>query len=97
NQISSPKTLGLLLWFARQTFKAWEGMLKHGYIINSNFVFGTVWEMIRPLLGPNTFKIQVFGSSKEKWMPAVLQNFPRSAIPERYGGTKDHKPVEVYG
>ena len=52
---------------------------------------------MKPLLGPNVYKVDVYGNNRDKWLPAVVKAFPKSEIPEFYGGVKGHKPVVVYG
>ncbi|CAG7831520.1 unnamed protein product [Allacma fusca] len=96
-QASSPPTLAVTMWFAGQIEQAWRNKLKSGFIVNSNYLFTTVWNLMKPLLGRNVYKVEVFGNNKDRWIPALLKTFPKSQIPEWYGGNKDHTPVKIYG
>ncbi|CAG7830555.1 unnamed protein product, partial [Allacma fusca] len=80
-QTATPNAIGMVLWMARQFEQAFGDNLKLGYIVNANFVFTSVWNLMKPILGANIYKIDVFGSNKDRWIPAILKTFPKSQIP----------------
>lgn len=96
-QAGNPATIGLTLWMARQYEQAFRESMKLGIIINGNYIFTTIWQLMRPILGANVYKIDVFGSNSERFIPRLLKVFPKDQLPSWYGGTKDHKPVKIYG
>ncbi|CAG7784729.1 unnamed protein product, partial [Allacma fusca] len=49
-QISSPETLDLQLWGARQYSNAFV-YLKQATVVNGNFIFTTLWDLMKPILG----------------------------------------------
>ncbi|CAG7732732.1 unnamed protein product [Allacma fusca] len=85
------------IWMARQFEQAFSNHMKVAYIVNANFVFTTVWNMMKPILGQNVYKVDIFGSNKDQWVPVLLKHFPRDQLSKRYGGTRHFKPVQVYG
>ena len=66
-------------------------------IMTANFVATNVWNLMKPLLGANAHKIEVFGTNRSRWLPILVHAFPKTEIPEWYGGIKKHKPLKVYG
>lgn len=49
------------------------------------WMFSIAFSFIKPILSPKTLgKIQVFNSEREKWLPALRQLMPDSAIPSDY-------------
>ncbi|CAG7733120.1 unnamed protein product [Allacma fusca] len=39
----------------------------------------------------------IFGTDKSEWENTLLKMFPADQLPEWYGGSKDFKPVKIYG
>lgn len=56
------------------------------YIINSPFMFSTVWSVIKPWLDPVTVeKIQIPSSSE--WKKKLLEQIPAENLPKELGGS----------
>jgi len=66
-------------------------------LINMNYIAERMLNMVRPVLGSAAEKMVIFGSNREKWLPALLRAFPRDQMPEWYGGTKNFLPLQVHG
>ena len=67
------------------------------YVINANFVANNLIQLVKPLFGPEFNKVEVFGTNADKWLPVLLKKIPSSQLPSWYGGSKDFKPVRVFG
>jgi len=70
---------------------------KNGILVNANFIFETFWRAGKPLLGRLGEFIDVYGTTKAKWVPKLLKTIPRDQLPEQLGGVKGHKYLESYG
>ena len=81
----------------RQLGKLHSLLIRNSFFCTANFVATNMVNLLRPTFGENFNKFQVFGTNSATWIPLLLKNIPRDQLPERYGGTKDFKPVRVYG
>ena len=66
-------------------------------IQTANYVATGFINIMRPLLGEAFNKVQIFGTNSARWVPLLLKQIPQSQLPQWYGGTKDFKPLKVYG
>ncbi|CAG7824773.1 unnamed protein product, partial [Allacma fusca] len=71
--------------------------IKTIFVVNVTFIAESAINFVRPVLGKMLEKIEIHGTNKAKWKPRLLQHFPRESLPERYGGSKDFRPVKAYG
>jgi hypothetical protein len=62
-----------------------------------NFVAKQLFNLLAPVLGDAIAKSDLFGSNKDRWVPKLLAEIPKSQLPPRYGGNKDWKPLQVLG
>ncbi|CAG7722747.1 unnamed protein product [Allacma fusca] len=62
------------------------------YAINTNFVGDAFLRILRPILGKDFEKLDIYGTNPAKWRPIVLRHIPRDQIRESYGGKKNFKP-----
>ncbi|CAG7834324.1 unnamed protein product [Allacma fusca] len=63
------------------------------YFINTNFVAQSFLNLVKPLLGRQFEKMEVYGTNKATWMAKILKDIPRDQLPSWYGGTEDFKPM----
>ncbi|CAG7719501.1 unnamed protein product [Allacma fusca] len=96
-QSSTRESLNLMLWVARQADQAFTDKLRAAYIVNANYVFNKVFELMKPLLGRALHKVEVHGTNRNIWIPKLMKHFPKEQVPAWYGGSKEHKPLKVYG
>jgi len=95
-QISSISTLRFFIKLAGQ-LRDVQDNLAYGYFVNLNSVAETVLNLVRPVLGTTMERMEIYGSNSAKWVPRLLRNIPREAIPEKYGGVSNFTPLAVYG
>ncbi|CAG7826571.1 unnamed protein product [Allacma fusca] len=95
-QYSSPAALGFFLKKMRTVAHALP-LTHDAFLINVNFVARNVVELLKPIIGRDFYRLQIFGTNPRTYRPAILKVFPKDQIPEWYGGDKDFKPVKVYG
>ncbi|CAG7786697.1 unnamed protein product, partial [Allacma fusca] len=67
------------------------------WVVNANAFAQVVLNFLRPILGSALERVEVFGTNKNSWIPRLLKELPKDQLPEKYGGRKDFKPVQVYG
>ncbi|CAG7719797.1 unnamed protein product [Allacma fusca] len=97
-QTGHPKTLQFILQqFARFERIVRDGVLKMQFFLNSNLLFDGVLRLGLPLLGSLQNVVEVYGTNKDVWIPKLLKILPKDQLPERYGGSVDHKFVKVIG
>ncbi|CAG7727155.1 unnamed protein product [Allacma fusca] len=97
-QAKSVPGIQKFLWMAQTFVDAVKGdKTKGGILINVNNFFGNVWKVAGPIIGKYFKTITVFGTNSEAWRPLLLQKIPQDQLPERYGGSKSHKPIKVFG
>ncbi|CAG7716837.1 unnamed protein product [Allacma fusca] len=65
--------------------------------INVNYVATLAFESLHPALGNAFESIELHGSDKAKWKTVLQKWLPAKAIPTWYGGSKEFKPIKVYG
>ena len=57
------------------------------YIVNANFVFTTVWAIVKPWVHPNTQKkMRIVGSGEAVVLAALKEHIDAANIPRYYGG-----------
>ncbi|CAG7824717.1 unnamed protein product [Allacma fusca] len=95
-QYSSPAALGFFLKKMRTIAYALP-LANDAFFINVNFVARNVVELLKPIIGKDFHRIQIFGTNPRTYLPALLKALPKDQLPEWYGGDKDFKPVKVYG
>jgi len=62
--------------------------LRRVFIVNAPKIFTFAFSMVRPLLSQVTLdKIKVFGTDREQWTEALLQDIDADQLPVHYGGT----------
>ncbi|CAG7821769.1 unnamed protein product [Allacma fusca] len=81
-QTSSPSSLQLVLWIARQAEQAFSNNIKNAYIVNANYLFTTVFDLMKPILGRSVYKVEVFGTNKNVWTPKILKKLPKESLAE---------------
>ena len=69
----------------------------HLFVSVANYITDTFLRLAKTVFGRLFEVLEVHGSNRAAWIPRLLRLFPRDQLPEWYGGTKDHKPVAVYG
>jgi len=68
------------------------------YLVNSNFLFQTVFNLIKPVLGELASIVELYGTNDEKWKNVLRKEIAADQIPEFLGGNKaDFKPVKIFG
>jgi hypothetical protein len=81
-----------------QTYSDFLGLgLGHAVIINANYLTTVGFESIKPVLGGAFDRLEILGTNKAKWQKVLKKLLPENVIPTWYGGSKDYKPVAVYG
>ncbi|CAG7726542.1 unnamed protein product [Allacma fusca] len=97
SQLASIPTVTYLLKLARDYRKLLEDHTAFILIVNANYVTETLVNLVRPIFGRLLEVLEIHGNNKAKWLPQVLKYFPKSQIPEWYGGSPGYKPVAIYG
>jgi hypothetical protein len=72
-------------------------LVKRAIIVNAAFPPEVITKYASGIFGPLVPKFNVYGRSKSKWMPVLKQLIPEKSLPPFYGGSKDFKPLKVYG
>ncbi|CAG7631921.1 unnamed protein product [Allacma fusca] len=96
-QVVHVPTVTYVLTAARLYREIIEKRLGEATVINANYPAVTLINLLRPVLGGLLNRVTVHGTNKSRWLPKLLRKIPPSSIPEWYGGTKEFKPIEVYG
>ena len=63
----------------------------------ANYLADTLINIARPALGKEFSRVDVYGTNPSKWKPILRRIIPEDQLPEWYGGSKDFRPVKVYG
>jgi len=72
----------------RQADANYPESLRRVFVINAPKIFTFAFSMVRPLLSQVTLdKIKVFGTDREQWTEALLQDIDADQLPVHYGGT----------
>ncbi|CAG7701541.1 unnamed protein product [Allacma fusca] len=83
-----------------ETFKTYSNLLNPVFskllFINVGFDPNLLKAFGTPLFGPLAKKMEIFGRMN-KWEPVLKKLVPDQSLPTWYGGSKDFKPVKVYG
>ncbi|XP_021950033.1 putative SEC14-like protein 6 [Folsomia candida] len=84
-KVSHVPTLKVLYAAFQSLEQNYPEILQSLIIVNAPWMFSIAFSFIKPILSPKTLgKIQVFNSEREKWLPALRQLMPDSAIPSDY-------------
>ncbi|CAG7639351.1 unnamed protein product [Allacma fusca] len=67
------------------------------YAINTNFFGQTLLNILRPIMGKDFEKLEVYGTNPARYRPILLRHIPRDQLAEWYGGVKGFKPLWVSG
>ncbi|CAG7639330.1 unnamed protein product [Allacma fusca] len=67
------------------------------FMINTNFIAESLLNLLKPIMGKEFEKIQIFGTNPKHWMPRMLKVIPRDQLPPKYGGSTDFSPVSMFG
>ncbi|CAG7726105.1 unnamed protein product [Allacma fusca] len=95
-QTGTSDALDLQIWAAQQYAVAFRN-LKQATIVNGNFIVTTILRLTKPLLGSAGSKLDTFGTNQNKWVSYLRSKYPVDQLPERFGGSRNHVPVMVYG
>ena len=66
-------------------------------LVLAGFAFTTIWNLMKPVLGPYTYKVEMLGSNKGRWMPQLMHTLPPDQLPHWVGGNQDPKNIRAYG
>ena len=95
-QLGSTQAVSFVLKFLKQALAVFN-YIDAVYVINANFVANNLIQLVKPIFGPEFNKVEVFGTNGDKWLPVLLKKIPSDQLPSWYGGSKDFRPVRVYG
>ncbi|CAG7698269.1 unnamed protein product [Allacma fusca] len=95
-QMNSPAALGFIIKKLR-TVTAAIPITSGAYIINANFLAKNLLNLLRPVLGKEFSRVEIYGANSKSYRRVLLRNIPQNQLPESYGGSKGSKPVQIYG
>ncbi|CAG7631910.1 unnamed protein product [Allacma fusca] len=96
-QLRHQPTVRYVLGLANEFQSVANKYLGEAIVINTNFAAETLMNLVKPILGGLFERITVYGNNKSQWIPKLLRKLPRKYVPEWYGGSKDFKPLKIYG
>ncbi|CAG7725811.1 unnamed protein product [Allacma fusca] len=96
SQLTSPATVAYYVEKLRLIVIAMKN-LHAAYCINTNFVAQRFLNLIKPLLGKEFEKFEIYGNNPAKWKSRILKTIPSDQLPSWYGGSSNFKPVMIYG
>ncbi|CAG7722748.1 unnamed protein product [Allacma fusca] len=67
------------------------------YFVNTSYIGERFLNIMRPVLGKEFEKFDIYGTNPKQWIPKLLKIIPRDQLPPWYGGKPDFKPLKVYG
>jgi hypothetical protein len=71
--------------------------LGHALVIKQSYLTANGWESVKHLFGEGVIDKIEFVGEQENLEMVLRKRLPQSAIPTWYGGSKDYKPLAVYG
>ncbi|CAG7701991.1 unnamed protein product [Allacma fusca] len=80
HQITSPPTLGYVVQNLRRVVVALKN-LHAAYCINTNFVAQRFLNLVKPLLGKEFEKFEIYGNNPAKWKSRILKIIPSDQLP----------------
>ncbi|CAG7829652.1 unnamed protein product [Allacma fusca] len=84
-QLNSIPTVAFLLKKIQQLRDAMN-FVETGYVVNANFMAQALVSMVRPVMGQDMEKIEVYGTNKESWVSKLLKKLPQDQLAPGYGG-----------
>ncbi|CAG7835036.1 unnamed protein product [Allacma fusca] len=96
-QIASTATVSYLLNIVKEFVPVMMKYVQSVYFINTNFAANGLVTIARPILGEFMARVEVYGTRKSTWLPAILKRFPKEQLPEKLGGKKGFTPLKSYG
>ncbi|CAG7734345.1 unnamed protein product, partial [Allacma fusca] len=96
-QFSHTKTISLCLRLTRDYKEVTQEFMGNCVFVNVNHIGELAAALFRPILGSLMERMQLFGTNKAKWIPHLRRMLPENVIPAWYGGSKDFKPIQIYG
>ncbi|CAG7826570.1 unnamed protein product [Allacma fusca] len=95
-QFSSPAALAFYFKKLRALVFALP-FAQNVFAVNVNYASRNLLEIVRPIIGKDFHRVDIFGTNPNRYRPALLRVLPKNQLPQWYGGDKDFKPVKVYG
>ncbi|CAG7721599.1 unnamed protein product [Allacma fusca] len=96
-QINHAETVNFMLRVLRDYKEVIEEFLGYCMLINVSHPAQVLINLVRPILGRMLERVDVFGTNKVKWIPALRRKFPENILPRWYGGNLTFKPIQVHG
>ncbi|CAG7820579.1 unnamed protein product [Allacma fusca] len=96
-QFADLQTMAYILKLATAYRGPLDNVIHVVVLVNTNYITETLINLVRPIFGRIFAKVEIYGTNRAKWLPRILQYFPKDQLPEWYGGYKRFQPIEVYG
>ncbi|CAG7733121.1 unnamed protein product [Allacma fusca] len=96
-QVTNPRTISFIVEFIKKIGVPEGDTGVNVALINVNPAMKSVLKIAQKGFGQLADKLVILGRDKSEWENTFLKMIPADQLPEWYGGSRDFKPVKVYG